>query len=133
MPLRKLRVLIVDDNQGVQILLRVLLNSQNCNVMQASNVDEARSILLTQPQIDLIISDLKMPGEDGFSFLAWRDSDPHFSKIPIILLSGDVALEHIARQHNIEFYLEKGGHPSELIEMIKSVMQKRGYSFPVTA
>lgn len=131
MPSKKPRVLIVDDNQGVQILLRVLLNTDHCAVIQATNNDEAKAALLMQPLIDLIILDLKMPGGDGNEFLEWREKNADLNKIPIIVLSGDVSIEEISRQYHIEFFLQKGGHPSLLLEMIQKNLQRRGYVFPL--
>ena len=61
------------------MLLRVLLNTEHCVAINASNGDEAKAILMAQPWIDLIILDLKMPRSDGASLLVWRKTNPTVS------------------------------------------------------
>jgi DNA-binding NtrC family response regulator len=78
------RVLVVDDEPGVQESLRMLLKD-DCEVVAAASVDDAlRSLAETPP--DLILLDLVMPGRSGFDLfaeLARQESPP-----PVVVLSG---------------------------------------------
>jgi CheY-like chemotaxis protein len=49
------------------------------------------------PWPDLIVLDLKMPGVNGFDFLAWRKASALFSSIPVIVLSGSREPEDVKR------------------------------------
>ena len=49
------------------------------------------------PWPDLIVLDLKMPGVNGFDFLAWRKASAVFSSIPVIVLSGSREPEDVKR------------------------------------
>ena len=78
------RVLVVDDEPGVQESLRMLLK-QECEVVTAASVDEALR-LLAEAAPDLILLDLVMPGRSGFDLfaeLAQQEAPP-----PVIVLSG---------------------------------------------
>jgi CheY-like chemotaxis protein len=49
------------------------------------------------PWPDLIVLDLKMPGLNGFDFLAWRKASALFSSIPVIVCSGSSEPEDVKR------------------------------------
>jgi DNA-binding response OmpR family regulator len=78
----------------VEIILALGLGPIRC----ASGVEQARAVLLNYP-VDLIISDLHMPGEDGFSLTRWvRDSKSSWIRqIPIIILSGETTIFNYER------------------------------------
>ncbi|HEX8247177.1 MAG TPA: ATP-binding protein [Pyrinomonadaceae bacterium] len=63
-----LRVLIVDDEREARDWLIAVLSRQGANVAAAATVAEAVKKFQTQAP-DLIISDIEMPGEDGFSLI----------------------------------------------------------------
>ena len=78
------RVLVVDDEPGVQESLRMLLK-QECEVVTAASVDDALRLVAEAPP-DLILLDLVMPGRSGFDLfaeLAQQEAPP-----PVIVLSG---------------------------------------------
>lgn len=65
----KLTLLAVDDNADSLELLKVILDSSiNLNVLTATSASEAWQIV-TQVQPDILISDIVMPVEDGFSLI----------------------------------------------------------------
>jgi len=67
-PLAGVRLLIVEDNADCLNALRFLLEYNGAEVVAAASVDQAR-LAFAQRRPHLVISDLSMPGEDGFSFL----------------------------------------------------------------
>ena len=79
------RILILDDNLTVCLMLKSWLLKKEYKVDTATNVDEAIEKVKNKP-FDLILSDIRMPGADGFSFLSWVkkfDSD-----ILVIMMTG---------------------------------------------
>jgi len=68
-PLAGIRILVVDDNADCLGALRVLLQFNGADVQTVASADEARAALV-QRRPHVLISDLNMPGEDGFSLLA---------------------------------------------------------------
>jgi CheY-like chemotaxis protein len=63
------RILLVDDNADCLNALRVLLEFNGAEVQTVGSAEEGRAAL-DQQRPHVLISDLCMPGEDGFSFLA---------------------------------------------------------------
>ena len=61
-------ILIVEDDNDLREAICDTVRLSNFSVMEASNAEEALEILAIE-QIDLIISDVQMPGIDGHEFL----------------------------------------------------------------
>ena len=79
------RILLVDDNADMRDYLWRLLNAYWQVETVANGVEALQAVQQSTP--DLIISDVMMPGLDGFQLLKSLRSDPQLSNIPIILLS----------------------------------------------
>ena len=62
-------VLVVDDELDAREMIKQILEDQEAKVMVASSADEARSLLSTQ-QLQVILSDIGMPNQDGYEFLS---------------------------------------------------------------
>ena len=68
-PLAGVRLLIIEDNVDCLNAIKFLLEYNGAEVVAAASADEGRAALAAlRPHV--LISDLSMPGEDGFSFLA---------------------------------------------------------------
>ena len=88
MAVRK-KILHVEDNLENRILIRRLLMSDNYEVLEAENADQAMRILaVTTP--NLILMDINMPEVDGYSLTTNLKSRPNFKKIPIIAITANV-------------------------------------------
>lgn len=79
-------VLLVEDEESVRQLVRELLEAQGYKILEAENGDQALRIAASQPDIDLLITDVIMPGMGGRE-LSGRlcSSHPH---IKLLYLSG---------------------------------------------
>lgn len=73
------------------------------------------------PFPSLLITDLKMPREDGFAFLQQIKSNPQGKMIPILVMSGAVDADDVKRCYTMgaSCYLEKPGNPDELCRVLK--------------
>ena len=81
----KKRVLIVDDEAGVLSLLNLILTKNRFEVLEASSADSALE-MLEHETVDLVISDITMPGMSGIEFLEEvREWD---MDLPVIFVSG---------------------------------------------
>ncbi|MBN2820368.1 MAG: response regulator [Bacteroidales bacterium] len=63
---RKLKILIVEDDEINRLFLSTLLNGYCKELIQAENGKEAVEICKKDPNIDLVFMDIKMPVMDGF-------------------------------------------------------------------
>ncbi len=63
------KILVVDDEPGIRRGCERVLRSQGHIVLMAENGEEGLELLQQQPDIDLVLVDLRMPGINGFEFL----------------------------------------------------------------
>jgi two-component system response regulator HydG len=83
--LKKENILIVDDNYDMLELLQRNLKAQNFHAYKASSVLEAIDILKVA-SIDLLITDLQMPGLNGIELIKFAEE--HFPEIPKLVITG---------------------------------------------
>src|SRR3546814_5839000 len=84
------RVLVAEDDTLVRIAIAEALRDAGFRVMEAASADEALAYLEAAERVDLVFSDIQMPGSlDGFG-LARRLRGRH-PELPIILTSGNAA------------------------------------------
>ncbi len=80
----KEEILIVDDNRDIRSYVSGIL--KDYHLFEAESVEEAESILESNMP-DIIISDIILPGKDGYEFCRQIKSDQHTSHIPVILMT----------------------------------------------
>lgn len=89
-PVRKTRVLVVEDNRDLAQLFRDLLDVLNCDTALAFNVNSALESAQNTPP-DIIFCDIRLPGDkNGFDFAREFRADPRFAKVPLIAVTGNV-------------------------------------------
>ena len=69
-PETPVRILVVDDEPDIRNILHILLSSRGYEVDEAENGLRAVELVRAQPDYDLIILDIMMPGMDGVSACA---------------------------------------------------------------
>jgi DNA-binding NtrC family response regulator len=79
-------ILVVDDDRDAADTIAVLLESTGMSVLSASSAREGLDRLDERPDVCLVISDIRMPGVDGFDFL--RVVKHRFPKLPTVLTTG---------------------------------------------
>ncbi len=88
------RILIVEDSEDLQMLLRQLFESEGYDVSYASHGEEALKVLAgANPLPDLILLDLMMPVMDGYQFRAEQALDPRIANVPVVIMSADGNLQ----------------------------------------
>ena len=80
------RILLVDDDEGFLLAAGRLLEAAGYEVTPAQSAAEARSRLESELP-DLILLDVLMPGEDGFTFADTLSNDERLSDIPVVLVT----------------------------------------------
>ncbi len=83
----KKRILIVDDDPAVAKLLRMVFVQKKHHVIIAEDGETAME-KVSQESPDLILSDVAMPGIDGFEFYSRLQKNPKTAGIPLIFVSG---------------------------------------------
>src|SRR5580698_9763358 len=116
------RILIVDDDPGQRSLLDSFLSSQALNTVTADSGERALEVLRTQP-IDMMISDVRMPGLSGLETL--RLARKEHTLLPILLVTAytDVREAVGAIRDGAVDYLAK---PIDFDELLAAVRRATG-------
>ena len=115
-------VLIVDDDERIRGLLQKFLARHGYWVTPARDAAHARK-LLAGLEFDLIVIDVMMPGEDGFTFTkSLRES----LETPIMLLTakGDTDDRIVGLEAGADDYLSKPFEPKELLLRMNAVLRR---------
>ena len=122
MPEQQKKILVVDDDQDIRELLTEYLQKNGFQVQAASEGHSMRHQLATN-QFDLIVLDIMMPGDDGFTLCKEVRST---SNIPIIMLTAgsDETDRIIGLELGADDYVGKPFNPRELLARIKAVLRR---------
>ena len=129
--LRDLRILIVEDDQDTQDLLRAMLQQHGAKVMTVGSVANALKEI-SQEKPDVIISDIAMAGENGYEFIRKvrslaPESGGHIPAIALTAYAG-MADRRRALLAGFQTHLAKPIEPDDLLAVILSLtyQQDRG-------
>ncbi len=118
------RVLLVDDDMAVREALGQTLELADCQPVLAGSFVAAKDHI-TRAFDGIIVSDIRMPGRDGFHLLDYAGSvDP---ELPVILLTGqgDIPMAVQAMEAGAFSFLEKPCAPATLIAGVERAMEQR--------
>ncbi len=118
-------VLVVDDEPSVLELVAASLEVKNYRVLSASSVAEARVALQSRSDISLVITDLHMPGEDGFVLLEFLRSNLRFHHIPVVVFTSCSDVRYVRRAIDLgaQAYLAKPFTSEDLAERVDGVLK----------
>ncbi|WP_298168583.1 phosphate regulon transcriptional regulator PhoB [Acidithiobacillus sp.] len=119
------RVLVVEDEEGIQELLRVTLQRQGFEVHCEGSVESAEAVLLTWgPQ--LLVLDWMLPGENGLAWCRTLRRREETRKLPIILLTarGDEGDRVHGLESGADDYLAKPFSPRELVARVNALLRR---------
>lgn len=123
--LGNLRILFVDDQEDARKLFSKILERCGASVAVAQSVDEAIEQFDRQ-RFDLVVTDIAIPGKDGFELIAFLNEQGNRSDFRIIALTafgGALDREKVLAA-GCEAYLKKPVEPEELILTIERVTKR---------
>ena len=85
--LRGRKVLVVDDDARNIFALTSLLESQEMEVISATNGRQAIELIQNTPDLSMVLMDIMMPEMDGYETMAEIRKDPQFRTLPILALT----------------------------------------------
>ncbi|WP_375457537.1 response regulator, partial [uncultured Methylobacterium sp.] len=95
-------VLLVDDSAFFRDMLSPVLKAAGYRVVTAPGADAAMAVLQADARIDIVVTDLEMPGRDGFDLVAaMRADERRLATLPVIGLSGTVGAEAVERARTL--------------------------------
>ena len=115
-------VLVVDDDEEIRNLLAEYLSNQGFKVVTALDAREM-DVQLSTHDVDLVLLDLRMPGEDGLH-VATRLKQA--GDLPIIIMTaiGDEVEQVVGLELGADDYINKPFEPRELLARVKAVLRR---------
>ena len=123
------RLLVLDDNRTNRRILDEIASNWNLDTWMASTASEGWTALEEQwkegSPIQLVITDLNMPGCDGLSFVERMRADDRFRSIPVVLLTSSFrhGQQCRAEKLSIDYQLLKPIKQSDLLETLLRILK----------
>ncbi|HAZ48220.1 MAG TPA: response regulator [Cyanobacteria bacterium UBA11369] len=116
------KILVIEDDEYLRLVIERFLKSQGFNVLTAEN-GFIGLVLAKEQKPDLIVCDIKMPVLDGYGVLENLRKDFKIAKIPVFFISFYADEERIERayQLGVNDYLKK---PVDLNELLAKIEQQ---------
>lgn len=126
-------LLIVDDDLTLAIMLRTWLSKQGFEVETACSVKAAGKKLLEDGPFDLVLSDLRLPDEDGLFLLQWMKQKQVSTPVIIMTSYAEVQNAVEAMKQGAADYIAKPVHHEILLQKIQEVIRTPRPSSPAPA
>jgi signal transduction histidine kinase len=125
--LQGIRVLVVEDDVDTQYLLTALLEQFGARVTPAGSVAQAMTAL-EEAVFDLVLSDISMPGEDGYSFIRRVRQGNRQPMIPAVALTANARSEDKTRAFaaGFQLHIAKPVDPADLVHKV-AVLLSHGH------
>lgn len=122
--MKKRSILLVDDSQDMLEVLRRQLNALQYNTFQSTSVTDAID-LLQHARIDLLITDMRMPGLDGMHLVKYAKSN--FPDLPVLVITGFPSVSGAveAVKSGALDYLSKPFTAKELQQAVQQVFRQQ--------
>ncbi|MCY1059763.1 PAS domain-containing protein [Nannocystis sp. SCPEA4] len=124
--LRGLKILIVDDERDARELVAAFLQPTGAVVLTAENSDQALT-LVAQQRPDVVVSDIAMPGEDGYDWMRRLRQRPasEGGRTPALALTAYARLEDRTRAL-LAGYQKHLGKPCEPFDLVTAIAELAG-------
>src|SRR5213078_848619 len=125
---KKQRIVVIDDNANDLAVTRRMLERRGYDVLPAQSGDDGLRVAAeTLP--DAIIVDYRMPGMDGFEFTRRAKSDPQLRTIPVLMLTGDDAAQHVVEGlgAGADDFVTKGADVEIIVARLRALLRVKAY------
>lgn len=122
-------VLVVDDSYTIRHQVKLLLKKYDITVLEAWDKKSMMGYLsVNNRPIDLIIMDLGLRNESGFTLMEYVRSTPNHSKTPIIILTGNAKRDAVLASipYAISYYVVKPINPYDLSLKVLTALECKG-------
>lgn len=123
--MEKIKILVVDDEERMQKLLKDFLKMKDYEVLLAGNGEEAIDLFFKEKSIALIILDVMMPKMDGWTAL---QTIREHSKVPVIMLTArsEENDELKGFDYGADEYISKPFSPKILVARVEALLRRSG-------
>lgn len=116
-------ILVVDDEEGIRSTLQEIMEQAGYKCSSATSVDKALEVL-DDENVDVVITDIRMPGLDGFGLTEIIKKRYNADVIMITGYGGEFSYEEAMEEGASDFAL-KPVRPKELITRVKRILRER--------
>ena len=119
------RLLVVDDEPNLLRAVAAALRAEGYEVVTARNGREAL-VRVAESVPDLVVSDIRMPGMDGYQLAGQLRASSRTALVPIVFLTAkDETADRIAGfRSGVDAYITKPFEPDELLAVIHSILNR---------
>lgn len=120
------RIVVIEDNNDAARLISRILQARGNYEVQLANEGASGIRLVREFRPDLVITDLMMPGVDGFTVIDTLKSDPRLNRIPIVVITAKelTVREKERLSGQIDMILQKGSFiDDELVDSLISQLE----------
>ena len=114
------RVLLVEDDRSIRLLISRVLDKAGHHVVEAGDGQIALALLHVLPQIDIILSDIRMPFMDGLELLEIVKSE--YPKLPVLMLTAYLDNAIDALEQGAVQYIQKPFNPHMLVQLVHDTL-----------
>src|SRR5712692_1043315 len=118
-------VYFIDDSATMREVIKIAFRRENINVITCADAASALA-QFEQNRPDVVITDVIMPEQDGYSVCSQIKQHPEFSETPVVLMSGVVnkSVADKAVSVKADELIRKPFQPQELIARVKSLLER---------
>jgi len=125
------KILVVEDEKIAMEMIRITLSNEGFQIIEATDGFEAYE-KIKEEKPDLVITDVVMPGVDGYQLSRLVKSDSVLCKTPIVIVSATKKSEHDSRigkeQCQADAYITCPFDPQALVKIVKELLLKQADS-----
>ncbi|WP_293932703.1 response regulator [Iodobacter sp.] len=120
----KKTILILDDSASMRATVSIALSGAGYEVIEAKDGNEGLS-KLTGQRVNLIISDVNMPGMDGITFLKKLKEQAVHRYVPVIMLTTESAddKKQQGKEAGAKAWIVKPFEPAKLLDAVSKLIQ----------
>jgi len=120
-------VYFIDDSATMREVIKIAFRRENINVITCADAASALA-QFEQNRPDVVITDVIMPDQDGYSVCSQIKQHPDLSDTPVVLMSGVVnkSVADKAVSVKADELIRKPFQPQELISRVKSLLEPKG-------
>ena len=123
--MKKGKILVVEDEESLLMLERILLSSKGYSVTGVMDGKAAMAEIGANPP-DLVILDIMLPEMDGFEVCRQIKENPATSAIPVVMLTAKKSNQDVTRGMEVgaDAYITKPFKSAKVIEVIEGLLGK---------
>ena len=119
------QLLVIDDDASLLLAVSETLRAEGYEVVTARRGADAL-VRVAESVPDLVVSDIRMPGMDGYALVRNLRAAPRTRLVPIVFLTAkDETADRVAGfRTGVDAYITKPFEPEELVAVVKSILER---------